>query len=181
MEEWQMPLELELLFRILGMLPTTVYLKSNSVLIYLMRNKCLQSMAKIEVEIEINAPVDKVWDIVSDIDNEPKFWKGTKEVKNLSKDGNMIYREITIAFRDQKCLQEVKLVPKEKIEAKFTKGILKGEKIISLIPKDEKTILNTVWDIKLTGMMGMFTGVIKKHIKSGTEQALQSIKEEVER
>jgi len=27
----------------------------------------------------------------------------------------------------------------------------------------------------------MFTGVIKKHIKSGTEQAMQSIKEEIER
>jgi len=181
MEEWQMPLELELMFRILGMLPTTVYLKTNCNLIYLMRNKCLQSMAKIEVEIEINATVDKVWDIVSDIDNEPKFWKGTKEVKNLSKDGNTVNREIIIAFRDQKCLQEVRLQPKERIEAKFTKGIISGEKIISLIPKDEKTILHTVWDIKLTGMMGMFTGMIKKHIKSGTEQAMQSIKEEIER
>ncbi len=180
MEEWQKPLELELLFRILGMLPTTVYLKPNRNLIYLMRNECGVNMATIEVEMEINATVDKVWNIVSDIDNEPKFWKGTKEIKNLSKDGNIVNREITIAFRDQKCLQEVKLQPKEKIEAKFTKGILKGEKIISLIPKDEKTILNTVWDIKLTGMRGMFTGIIKKHIKSGTEQAMQSIKEEIE-
>ncbi|NWJ30016.1 SRPBCC family protein [Marine Group I thaumarchaeote] len=138
-------------------------------------------MTTIEVEIEINATVDKVWDIVSDIDNEPKFWKGTKEVKNLSKDGNIVNREIIIAFRDQKCLQEVRLEPKEKIHAKFTKGIISGEKIISLIPKDEKTILRTVWDIKLTGMMMMFTGIIKKHIKSGTEQAMQSIKEEIER
>jgi carbon monoxide dehydrogenase subunit G len=138
-------------------------------------------MATIEVEVEINATVDKVWDVVSDIDNEPKFWKGTKEVRNLSKDGNVVNREITIAFRDQKCLQEVRLEPKEKIHAKFTKGIISGEKIISLFPKDEKTILRTVWDIKLTGMMGMFTGMIKKHIKSGTEQAMQSIKEEIER
>jgi len=138
-------------------------------------------MATIEAEIEINATVDKVWDIVSDIDNEPKFWKGTKEIKNLSKDGNIINREITIAFRDQKCLQEVRLYPKEKIEAKFTKGIIKGEKTVSLTSKEEKTILHTFWDIKLTGMMGMFTGMIKKHIKSGTEQAMQSIKEEIER
>jgi carbon monoxide dehydrogenase subunit G len=138
-------------------------------------------MATIEVEIEINATVDKVWDVISDIDNEPKFWKGTKEVKNLSKDDNIVNREITIAFRDQKCIQEVTLQPKEKIEAKFTKGIIGGKKIISLIPKDEKTILRTIWDIKLTGMMGMFTGMIKKHIKSGTEQAMKSIKEEIER
>ena len=138
-------------------------------------------MATIDVEIEINATSDKVWEIVSDIDNEPKFWKGTKEVKNLSKEGNTIKREITIAFRDQKCLQEVKLEPKKRIEAKFTKGIINGEKIVSIIPNDEKTILRTVWDIKLTGMMGMFTGMIKNHIKSGTEQAMQSIKEEIER
>ena len=138
-------------------------------------------MAIIEVEIEINATVEKVWDIVSDIDNEPKFWKGTKEVKNIAREGNTINREITIAFRDQKCLQQVTLEPKEKIIAKFTKGIINGEKIISLTSAREKTILRAVWDIKLTGMMGMFTGIIKKHIKSGTSQAMQSIKEEIEK
>jgi len=138
-------------------------------------------MAIIKVEVEINATVDKVWNVVSDIDNEPKFWKGTKEIQNISKEGNTVNREITIAFRDQKCLQEVKMYPKEKIEARFTKGIVNGEKIISLIPKGEKTILCALWDIKLTGMMGVFTGMIKKHIKSGTEQAMQSIKEEIER
>ena len=138
-------------------------------------------MAIIKVEVEINATVDKVWNVVSDIDNEPKFWKGTKEIQNISKEGNTVNREITIAFRDQKCLQEVKMYPKEKIEARFTKGIINGEKTISLISKEEKTILCALWDIKLTGMMGMFTGMIKKHIKSGTEQAMQSIKEEIER
>ena len=138
-------------------------------------------MATIEVEIEINSTIDKVWEVVSDIDNEPKFWKGTKEVKNISKEGNTINREITIAFRDQKCLQQVKIYPKEKIEAKFTKGIIEGEKIISITSEGEKIILSAYWDIKLTGMMGMFTNIIKKHIKSGTEQAMQSIKEEIER
>ena len=138
-------------------------------------------MATIEVEVEINASVDKVWDVVSDIDNEPKFWKGTKEVHNISKEGNKINREIIIAFRDQKCLQEVTITPKEKIEAKFTKGIIDGEKIVSLIPNNETTVLKTYWDIKMTGMMGMFTGMVKKHIKSGTEQAMQLIKTEIEK
>jgi len=138
-------------------------------------------MAVIQVEVEIDAPIDKVWAVVSDIDNEPKFWKGTKEVKNISKEGNTINREVTIAFRDQKCLQQVKIYPKEKIKVKFIKGIINGEKIVSLTAKDEKTILLTYWNIKLTGIMGMFTGAIKNHIKSGTEQAMQSIKEEIER
>jgi len=138
-------------------------------------------MAEIEVSVEIGAQIDKVWDIISDIDNEPKFWKGTKEIRNISKNGDIINREITIAFRDQKCMQEVKLQPKEKIEVVFTKGIIDGTKIITLTAKDEKTLLNVKWDIKLTGVMGIFTGVIKKHIESGTVQALQKIKEEIER
>ncbi len=138
-------------------------------------------MATIDVEIEINTTIDKVWEIVSDMDSEPKFWKGTKQVRNISKVGNQINREITIAFRDQKCLQQVTLEPKKKIIAKFTKGIINGEKIITLNSSKEKTILKVKWDIKMTGMMGMFTGIIKKHIKSGTEQAMQSIKEEIER
>ena len=138
-------------------------------------------MAEIEVSVEISAQIDKVWDIVSDIDNEPKFWKGTKEIRNISKNENIVNREITIAFRDQKCMQEVKLQPKEKIEVIFTKGIIDGTKIITLTAKDEKTLLNVKWDIKLTGVMGMFTGMIKKHIESGTVQALQKIKEEIER
>ena len=138
-------------------------------------------MAEIEVSVEISAPIDKVWNIISDIDNESKFWKGTKEIRNISKNGNIIIREITIAFRDQKCMQEVKLQPKEKIEFVFTKGIIDGIKIMTLTLKDEKTLLKVKWDIKLTGMMGMFTGMIKKHIESGTVQALQKIKEEIER
>jgi len=138
-------------------------------------------MAVIETSIEINVPVEKVWNLVSDIDNEPKFWKGTKEVRNISKEGDVVNREIIIAFRDQKCQQEVTFYPKEKIVAIFTKGIISGSKNVQLISQDTKTLLEVKWDIKLTGIMGVFTGMIKKHIRSGTDLALKSIKEELER
>jgi carbon monoxide dehydrogenase subunit G len=138
-------------------------------------------MAVIETSIQINAPAEKVWDLVSDIDNEPKFWKGTKEVRNISREGDVINREIIIAFRDQKCQQKVTLYPKEKIMAVFTKGIISGSKAVKLVSQENQTLLEVNWDIKLTGVMGMFTGMIKKHIRSGTDLALQSIKEELER
>jgi carbon monoxide dehydrogenase subunit G len=138
-------------------------------------------MATIGVQIEINATIDKVWEVISDIDSEPKFWKGTKKVKTLSVEGDIIKREITIAFRDQKCLQEIQLKPKKEIKAEFTKGILDGTKIITLTPENDKVIMKTLWEIKLSGMMNMFTGVIKNHIKSGTEQAMESIKKEIEK
>jgi len=146
-----------------------------------MREAKVSLMTIIKTSVDIKAPLEKVWNIISDLDNEPKFWKGTKEVRIISKEGDIVNREITIAFRDQKCLQQVTLTPKEKIEAVFTKGIIKGTKTISLINKEDNVKLETIWDIKLSGMMVMFTGIVKKHIKSGTEQALQSIKHEAER
>jgi len=137
-------------------------------------------MAEIKTSVIINSTQEKIWDIISDIDNEPKFWKGTKEVKNISSDGNQISREITIAFRDQKCLQQVTIIPKETIKAIFTKGVIVGEKVLTLKNMEDSCELEAIWDVKLSGKMGMFTGIIKKHIKSGTEQALQEIKKEVE-
>ena len=138
-------------------------------------------MAEIHALVDVNASIDKVWEIISDLDNEPKFWKGTKEIRNISSNENTVSREITIAFRDQKCMQEVTIFPKQKIEAKFTKGIIKGEKILNLKETEDGCSLEAVWKIKLSGMMGMFTGMITKHIQSGTEQALQAIKQEVEK
>ncbi|MBI5698107.1 MAG: SRPBCC family protein [Thaumarchaeota archaeon] len=138
-------------------------------------------MATIEAALTINAPADKVWEVISDLDNEPKFWKGTKSVRNISRDGNIIIREVTIAFRDSKCMQKVTISPKERIFAEFTEGIIDGTKTIQLIPQDDSTQIEAIWDIKLSGMMGMFTGMVKKHIKSGTEQALEAIKQEIEK
>ena len=137
-------------------------------------------MAEIKASVKINSTQEKIWDVISDIDNEPKFWKGTREVRNISKDGNQISREITIAFRDQKCMQEVTIFPKEKIKAVFTKGVIVGEKTLTLKDTDDSCELEAIWDVKLSGKMGLFTGIIKKHINSGTRQALQAIKEEVE-
>ncbi len=137
-------------------------------------------MATIDASIEINAPVNKIWDIISDLDNEPKFWKGTKETKIISRDGNVITREIVIAFRDSKCMQKITLEPKEKIYAEFTEGIIKGSKTLNLKAKNDGAMLEANWDVKMGGLAGMFTGMIKKHIRSGTEQAIEAIKQEAE-
>lgn len=138
-------------------------------------------MTTIQAATIINASIDRVWELVSDIDNEPKFWKGTKQIRNISREGNTVKREVTIAFKDSKCMQTVTLYPKEKIVGQFTEGILNGSKTVYISPQDGKTKVEAVWDIKLSGMMGMFTGMIKKHIKNGTEQALESIKQELEK
>ncbi len=136
-------------------------------------------MSIIEASVRINAPADRVWEIISDIDNEPKFWKGTKSVRNISRESNMVVREVTIAFKDKKCMQEVVLEPKRRIRATFTKGIIKGTKTVEM-SSDGNVVLSARWDIALSGMMGLFSGMISKHIRSGTEQALDLIKKAAE-
>ena len=137
-------------------------------------------MAIIDTSIDINASVDKVWDIISDLDSEPIFWKGTKETRIISRDGNVVTREIIIAFRDSKCMQKITIHPKEKIYAEFTKGIIKGSKTLNLKPRNGGSVLEANWDIRMAGLAGMFTGMIKKHIRGGTEQAIESIKQKAE-
>ena len=137
-------------------------------------------MATIYASVDINAPVNKIWDIISDLDNEPKFWKGTKETKIISRDGNVITREIVIAFRNSKCMQKITLEPKEKIYAEFTEGIIKGSKTLNLKDKNDGAVLEANWDVKMGGLAGVFTGMVKKHISSGTEKALESIKQQAE-
>jgi ribosome-associated toxin RatA of RatAB toxin-antitoxin module len=138
-------------------------------------------MVAINASREVSAPVDKVWDIVSDVDNEPKYWHGTKTVKNISKNGNTIEREVTISFKDSRCLQTVVLDPKKSIEITITEGPMKGTKVVTLNPLgDDKTRIDVVWNIKLAGFLGMFTGMVKKHIAEGTEEALDRIAKAVE-
>ena len=137
-------------------------------------------MVTINASRELSAPLDRVWDIVADVDNEPQYWHGTKTVKNISRNGNTIEREVTIAFKDSKCHQTVVLNPKKSVEIAITDGPLRGTKVVTLTPSGDKTMIDVVWDIRLAGFLGMFTGMVKKHIAEGTEEALERIAQAVE-
>ncbi|PWU78994.1 MAG: hypothetical protein DLM72_19715 [Candidatus Nitrosopolaris wilkensis] len=49
--------------------------------------------------LEVSAPLDRVWDIIADVDNDPKYWPNIHTVDNISKDGNVMEREVTVGFR----------------------------------------------------------------------------------
>ena len=138
-------------------------------------------MVTINASREVSAPIDRIWDIVADVDNEPQYWHGTKTVKNISRAGNKIEREVTIAFRDSKCRQTVLLDPQKSVEIMITEGPIKGTKTVMLSPSGNlKTRIDVVWNIKLAGFLSMFTGMLKKHIAEGTEEALDRIAKAVE-
>jgi carbon monoxide dehydrogenase subunit G len=137
-------------------------------------------MVAINASRELSASLERVWEVVGDVDNEPQYWHGTKSVKNISKNGNVIERDVTIAFRDSRCRQTVVLNPKQSVEITITDGPMKGTKKIFLEPEGEKTRIRVAWDIKLAGFLGMFSGMVKKHISEGTDEALERIAKAVE-
>lgn len=138
-------------------------------------------MVTINASREVSASIDRTWDIVGDVDNEPQYWHGTKTVKNISKAGNKIEREVTIAFKDSKCRQTVLLNPKKSIEIMTIEGPIKGSKIVTISPSGNlKTRIDVVWNIKLSGLLGILTVMVKKHVAEGTEEALVRIAKAVE-
>ena len=143
-------------------------------------------MVSVRAEARIRAPPEEVWRIISDLDGEPRYWRGTRSVRNVSESGGVVTREVTIAFRGKKCMQEVRTIPMERIEAAFTGGIMRGTKVLSMRAEEGEgggrhTVLEAAWDVGLAGMAGMLSGAIGRHIRGGTEQALAAIKAEAER
>jgi len=54
------------------------------------------SLEEIKVSREVSAPVDQVWNIVSDVDNETQYWPTFKTIKNINKTDKLIEREVTL-------------------------------------------------------------------------------------
>ena len=135
-------------------------------------------MPRIVEEIEISAPRDRLWEIISDVDNEPEFWWGTREVKNLSKEGNVIDREIFQNFGNRSILQKVILKPETGIEIRYIKGITEGVKFLrvkSLSVDRQKLIVE--WDIRFPGIYRLMSPIIARHVHKGTRDALTRIKD----
>ena len=133
-------------------------------------------MATFHISKEIFAPLDDVWNLVSDVDREPEFWHGTKSVKNIRKEGNVVERETVIAFRNAVCKEIVTLDVKNAIKKRIVNGPIIGTKEIMLTPiGTNQTRVDVKWDITVKGFYGLFMRIIKNHISQGTRDALSRI------
>jgi hypothetical protein len=130
---------------------------------------------------EFSPPLDRVWDIISNMDDEPRYWQGLNAVYNVSNKGNVIEREVTGGLRDLKGRQTVVLYPKKSIGLTLTEGSMIGTRIITLIPSksDNETIttrVNVSWDIKLSDNVPLlFRGIVRERIAEATEEVIDRI------
>jgi carbon monoxide dehydrogenase subunit G len=138
-------------------------------------------MPKFERSIEVSAPREKVWEVVSDVDNEPLYWHGTKSVKNRSKEGNVIDREIVQNFMNTRIVQRVTLTPGDSVRVDYVSGTTVGTKNVALESLDEsRQVVRVNWDVKFRGVLFLATPFIGRHVVRGTVNALERIKEVAE-
>ncbi len=137
-------------------------------------------MIRIISKIMINASVKKVWSVISAIERDPYFWKGMVHVRNTSRNGNVVTREITLNTSD-KCYQKIVLFPMEGIHIKWTRGIVCGIKDILITSIGNQTLLEVEMNYTLKGIARIRSRTISEELRNESELALQLIKEEIEK
>ena len=142
-------------------------------------------MIKIAKTREVASSIDRVWDAISSLDNEKKYWSVIKGIRILSRDGNTIEREATIMrgpMGDVTSLQTLSLNPKVSTILRLTKGPLIGtRKIVLKSSSEKKTRIDVGWEFELQGIPEFAHSFVKNNISSVTENALAQIAEDVER
>lgn len=144
-------------------------------------------MIEISKSQQVSAPVGKVWPIISDLENEQKYWTTLHNVKILNrKNDTTVEREATIRrgpMGEAKSTQTLTVDPVKKSSTlKMTKGPMLGTRKISLGALDDgkRTKLEVSWQFELKGIPGFAQGFVKDNISETTEKALEAIAKEAE-
>ena len=143
-------------------------------------------MVEIEKSQEVNAPVESVWKLVSDLDNEHKNWSFLKDVKLLRKTQDSIEREVKIRrgpMGEAKSVQTLTIDPSKKSTTlSMTKGPMLGtRKILLSNLGDDKTKIDVSWKFEMKGVPSFALGFVKDNVSKVTEKSLEIIAEEAEK
>jgi uncharacterized protein YndB with AHSA1/START domain len=150
------------------------------------------SLEEIKVSREIPAPIDQAWNVVSDIDNETKYWSTFKTIKNINMTAinmtaNTTEREVTLVVGPQGEVishQFVTVNPEQfVVEANITEGPVTGTRVLTLSPPSSNTNatrIDVFWNVDLSGIPIFGRGFAKDGIMRTTEEALSNIAAEVE-
>jgi ribosome-associated toxin RatA of RatAB toxin-antitoxin module len=138
------------------------------------------SLEQLRVSHKISAPVDQVWNIVSDVDNDAKYWSTFKNIKNINKTDNIIEREVTITagLQDAKTHQFVTVNPELRlIQTNITEGPVTGTRVLVLSPSSDSnaTKIDVLWNIDMSSIPAIVRGFAKDSFMKTTEEALNRI------
>jgi len=149
------------------------------------------SLEEIKASREISSPIDQVWNVVSDIDNEAKYWSTFKGIKNISTatinmTANTTEREVTIEtgpLGESVTHQFVTVNPEQYVvETNITEGPVTGTRTLTLSPSSNTnaTRIDALWNVDLSGIPFFGRGFAKDGILRTTEEALANIAAQLE-
>lgn len=136
-------------------------------------------MAEIDITLKINATIEKVWNIISDLDNDPSYWEEIDRIKNITRDRNVVLREVHMS-NGSKCLQKIMLFPKEGIHVRWIRSTITGVKDIMLADNGGTTIIRVQMSYKIAGAVRIGAIGILDELRSEIENALNLIKKDAE-
>jgi len=150
------------------------------------------SLEEIKVSREIYAPANQVWNVVSDIDNETKYWSTFRAIKNINMTAinmtaNTTERQVTLAtgpFGETITHQFVTVNPEKfVVETNITQGPVTGTRTLTLSPSSSNsnaTKIDVFWNVDMSGIPIFGRGFAKDGIMRTTEEALNNIATEVD-
>jgi uncharacterized protein YndB with AHSA1/START domain len=149
------------------------------------------SLEEIKASREISSPIDQVWNVVSDVDNETKYWSTFKAIKNINKTAinmtaNTTEREVTLAAGPlgETITHQFVTVNSEQfvVQTNITEGPVTGTRLLTLSPSSNSnaTKIDVLWNVDLSGIPIFGRGFAKDGIMRTTEEALSNIAAEVE-
>jgi uncharacterized protein YndB with AHSA1/START domain len=149
------------------------------------------SLEEIKASREISAPIDQVWNVVSDVDNETKYWSTFKAIKNINMTAinmtaNTTEREVTLVtgpLGETITHQFVTVNPEQfVVETNITEGPVTGNRVLTLSPSSNTNVtkIDVFWNVDMSGIPIFGRGFAKDGIMRTTEDALSKIAAEVE-
>lgn len=139
------------------------------------------SATLISVSREISEPASRVWGVVSDLNNEIKYWSNIKQITNTNLTDNTVERKVTISTGPQNTSshQLVTLYPEQmKIQMNLIEGLVTGSRLIEVDPiSNSKSRVDVLWNLDLSKIPIVGRGVAENSIKQTTEEALLKIAE----
>lgn len=135
-------------------------------------------MAKVTLSIQINAPLQEAWEILSNL-NEQNLWSGANYTKEISHDG--MTRQYEVTFGKENTWKEmITLYPKEGISIRLTNGSVTIIKDINLLHKNSTNFIEMILEYKLPLLFVIFNRKIKKEMYEDANNFLQSLKTAIE-
>ena len=149
------------------------------------------SLEEIKASREISSPIDQVWNVVSDVDNETKYWSTFKTIKNINMTAinmtaNTTEREVTLVtgpLGETITHQFVTVNPEQfVVETNITEGPVTGTRTLALSPSfnTNATKIDVFWNVDMSGIPIFGRGFARDGIMRTTEEALSNIAAEVE-